>query len=80
LGGFSNSAEDTQGVQLAGLHNRSERIAGIQITSLVNETGDLKGLQIGALNFNRNGVLPFFPIFNFGWASDSDEEEPSESE
>jgi hypothetical protein len=75
LGVFVNSAEDVKGVQLAGIHNRAERVVGVQITSLVNETNDLKGLQIGALNFNGNGFLPFFPIFNFGWGSDSDDDE-----
>jgi len=75
LGGLVNSAEEAKGVQLAGLHNRSESVVGLQITSLVNETNDLRGLQIGALNFNGNGLLPFFPIFNFGWGSDSDDEQ-----
>lgn len=75
LGVFVNSTAEVKGVQLAGLHNRSERVVGLQITSLVNETDDLKGLQIGALNFNRNGLLPFFPVFNFGWGSESDDEE-----
>ena len=80
LGGFVNSTAEIKGLQLAGLHNRSERVVGLQITSLVNETDELKGLQIGALNFNHNGLLPFFPIFNFGWGSESDDEESSESE
>jgi hypothetical protein len=75
LGGFVNSAADVKGVQIAGVHNRSERVVGLQITSLVNETNDLRGLQIGALNFAENGMLPFFPIFNIGWGSDSDDEE-----
>jgi hypothetical protein len=75
LGVFVNSTAEAKGVQLAGLHNRSESVVGLQITSLVNEADDLKGLQIGALNFNRNGLLPFFPIFNFGWGGGSDDEE-----
>lgn len=74
LGGLVNTAGDVKGAQLAGLHNRSERVVGLQISALVNETTDLRGLQIGALNFNENGPLPFFPIFNFGWGSDSDDD------
>jgi hypothetical protein len=27
---------------------------------------EMEGLQIGVLNFNEKGILPVFPIFNFG--------------
>jgi hypothetical protein len=74
LAGLVNTAGEAKGAQIAGIHNRAESIVGLQITSLVNETNDLRGLQIGALNFNESGPLPFFPIFNFGWGSDSDDE------
>jgi hypothetical protein len=74
LGGLVNTAGAAKGVQIGGIHNRSESIVGLQMTTLVNETNDLRGLQIGALNFAENGFLPFFPIFNFGWGSDSDDE------
>lgn len=74
LGGLVNTAGEAKGVQIAGIHNRAESIVGLQISSMVNETNDLRGLQIGPLNFNQNGLLPFFPVFNFGWGSDSDDE------
>jgi hypothetical protein len=32
-----------------------------------NRAASLKGLQFGVINFNDNGFLPFFPIFNFGF-------------
>ena len=80
LAGLVNTAGAAKGAQIAGIHNRSESIVGIQISSLVNETNDLKGLQIGALNFNENGLLPFFPVFNFGWGSDSDDDSDDDSD
>jgi hypothetical protein len=70
---ISNEASDVTGGQVSGIVNRSRRVVGFQLASLVNETDDLRGLQIGALNFNANGILPFFPIFNFGFGSDPDE-------
>lgn len=80
LAGLVNTAGATKGAQIAGIHNRSESVVGIQISSLVNETNDLRGLQIGALNFNENGLLPFFPVFNFGWGVDSDDDSDSDDE
>jgi hypothetical protein len=70
---LSNEASSLIGGQISGIWNRSKRVVGFQITSLVNETDDLRGLQIGVLNFNRNGFLPFFPFFNFGFGSDTEE-------
>jgi hypothetical protein len=73
---LSSEAGNVLGGQISGLYNRSRRVVGLQIAALVNEADDLRGLQIGLLNFNANGILPFFPIFNFGFGSDS-EAEPS---
>jgi hypothetical protein len=70
---LSNEASDVSGGQVSGIVNRSRRVAGFQLALLVNETDDLHGLQIGVLNFNTNGILPFFPIFNFGFGSDPEE-------
>ena len=42
------------------------------------QTEYLVGLQIGVLNFNSNGLLPFFPIFNFGFSSASEQGEASD--
>jgi hypothetical protein len=70
---FTNEASDVSGGQVSGIVNRSRRVVGLQLASLVNETDDLRGLQIGALNFNANGIFPFFPIFNFGFGSDPEE-------
>jgi hypothetical protein len=71
---FFNESSSLVGGQVSGIHNRSSRVRGFQISALVNEADDLRGLQIGALNFNRNGILPFFPVFNFGFGSDPKEE------
>jgi hypothetical protein len=70
---LSNEASDVSGGQISGIANRSRRVVGFQLALLVNETEDLHGLQIGVLNFNANGILPFFPIFNFGFGSDPEE-------
>ena len=70
---FVNHAGELEGVQLAGIHNKSESVVGLQIASLVNETENLRGVQIGALNFNRNGLIPFFPGINIGFGSSSEE-------
>lgn len=74
--GVFNGANDSRGVQvgmlnLAGVTNRGLQIAvgnwteanpGVQIGIANRAKG---GLQIGLLNFNVNGFLPVFPIFNF---------------
>jgi hypothetical protein len=63
----ANFASTLEGVQLALLHNRSASVVGAQISLLVNQTDDLAGVQIGLLNFNEGGLLPFFPLLNFGF-------------
>jgi hypothetical protein len=75
---LASEAGNLLGGQVSGIHNRSRRVVGLQIAALVNEADDLRGLQIGLLNFNRNGILPFFPIFNFGFGSDSEAESSSD--
>ena len=79
LAGAANFARKLAGVQLAGIFNRSESVVGVQIGGIVNRAEALAGLQIGLLNFNRSGLLPFFPIFNFGFSDDSEEVEESKS-
>ena len=49
-----------------GLANGAESGTGLMI-GLVNRTDSMRGLQIGVLNWNKNGFLPLFPIFNFGY-------------
>ena len=61
-----NHAGEGTGVQLAAALNRTERMRGLQI-ALVNWTDDLDGVQIGLININRNGWIPFLPLFNFGF-------------
>jgi hypothetical protein len=53
------------GAQL-GLANSAETGAGLQI-GLSNHSHSMRGLQLGLLNWNGNGFLPFFPLFNFGF-------------
>jgi hypothetical protein len=72
--GVVNIAAEVTGVQLGGIHNQSENVVGAQIGGLVNHADKLHGLQIGFLNFNRSGPLPFFPIFNFGFSDESEED------
>jgi hypothetical protein len=79
LAGFVNFAGELTGVQLAGLLNRSKSVVGVQIGGLLNNAENLVGLQIGLLNFNKNGPLPFFPIFNFGFSSESGEVDESQA-
>ena len=57
---------DGIGFQFSALLNRAKRMRGLQI-SLVNWTDDLDGFQIGLININRNGRIPFLPLFNFGF-------------
>ena len=78
LAGAANFARKLAGVQLAGIFNRSESVVGVQIGGIVNRAESLAGLQIGLLNFNRSGPLPFFPIFNFGFAGSDDESDEDE--
>jgi hypothetical protein len=49
-----------------GLANATEDGSGLQL-GVYNQATSLKGLQIGLLNINKNGFLPVFPIFNFGY-------------
>ena len=53
------------GVQFSPLVNKTTQGKGLQV-ALINVAEDLKGLQLGLLNFNKNGILPFFPGVNFG--------------
>jgi len=76
---FFNDAGDVKGGQISGLYNRGRNVVGFQAASLVNEAENLRGLQIGALNFNNNGILPVFPVFNFGFWHDT-EKKPSDDE
>ena len=77
LAGVANLAGEVAGVQLAGIYNMTESVVGAQLSGLVNHAEKLNGLQIGFLNFNGSGPLPFFPIFNFGFADESAESEKS---
>ena len=48
------------------MRNSTAHGQGVQVAGLLNVADDMKGLQLGLLNFNKNGFLPFFPLFNFG--------------
>ena len=78
LSGIANIAGDLHGVQVSGIHNYTNSGSGLQIGGVINIADNLVGLQIGVLNFNNNGFLPFFPIFNFGFAGANEESEASE--
>lgn len=62
-----------QGVQVAGIaNNAKEGIEGLQVGGLVNSTRNLSGVQIGLLNFNKGGLLPFFPLINIGFGVEAE--------
>lgn len=63
---LANVADNMTGLQCSSLFNVAEDGIGVQISGLLNIANDMKGLQLGLLNFNKNGFLPFFPLFNFG--------------
>ncbi len=77
--GVANYAGEVVGVQIAEMANQSNSVVGVQIGGLVNDAEKLAGLQIGFLNFNKSGPLPFFPIFNFGFSSESEEVEENQA-
>jgi hypothetical protein len=66
LSGFVNITARASGTQAAGLINVATGMKGLQASALINIAEELRGVQLGLLNFNRNGFLPFFPIFNIG--------------
>ena len=78
LAGVANETQEIAGGQVAGFYNKAERVVGFQFSGFVNVADDLRGFQLGALNFNRNGLLPFFPILNFGFGSASEDKAASE--
>ena len=53
------------GFQL-GLANDAEEGTGLQI-GIINQSRAMRGLQLGLINRNGKGLLPFFPIVNFGY-------------
>jgi hypothetical protein len=61
-----NQAKEMVGVQISALGNEAEGFVGLQIGGLLNRAEGLRGLQIGLLNLNKGGLLPIFPIVNFG--------------
>ena len=66
LGVFASYVgRELRGVQLGGLVTFAERGVGLQL-GLINRAQDLKGLQLGLVNFNDNGFLRVFPLFNYG--------------
>lgn len=78
--GIVNVSQDFAGFQDAWVFNHAKRMGGFQAglvnyagtmkgfqLGLVNYAGTLKGLQIGLANIiAKDGMLPFFPIFNLG--------------
>jgi hypothetical protein len=59
-------ADEVTGVQISPFANVMTKGTGVQIGGLFNVAEDMTGLQLGLLNFNKNGLLPFFPFFNVG--------------
>jgi hypothetical protein len=65
LSGVMVHAGDGAGVQIAPILAQATKLRGFQF-GLVTHAQEMRGLQLGLLNFNENGFLPVFPIFNFG--------------
>ena len=72
-------ADEVRGFQAGGVALVSGKLTGVQC-NLYGQVGDScglqlgvvnvskgKGLQFGAINIMKDGFLPVFPIFNFGW-------------
>lgn len=65
LSGLAAYSGQGTGVQIASVMARAKKLRGFQF-ALVTVAEEMKGLQLGLLNFNDNGFLPVFPIFNLG--------------
>ena len=63
--GMMAYAGDGAGAQFAPILVQATKLRGFQL-GLVTLAQEMTGLQLGLLNFNENGFLPVFPIFNFG--------------
>jgi hypothetical protein len=63
LGSFS---KEVAGFQSSLIANSMTSGRGLQVGGIFNVAEDMKGLQLGLINFNENGFLPVFPLFNFG--------------
>ena len=65
IAGFVSFASEGSGVQIAPFLAHTTKFSGFQL-ALITFADEMKGLQLGLLNFNENGFLPVFPLFNFG--------------
>ncbi len=65
IAGFVSFASEGSGVQIAPFLAHATKFSGFQL-GLFTFADEMKGLQLGLLNFNENGFLPVFPLFNFG--------------
>jgi hypothetical protein len=62
---LSSRAGEGSGMQVGLIRSTSREFKGFQL-ALFTWAKEMEGLQIGVLNFNEKGILPVFPIFNFG--------------
>ena len=65
IAGLVSLASEGSGVQIAPFLAHATKFSGFQL-GLFTFADEMKGLQLGLLNFNENGFLPIFPLFNFG--------------
>jgi hypothetical protein len=65
ISGLVSHAGDGSGMQMGLFFTEAKKFTGFQL-ALFNRAEEMKGLQIGLINFNPNGFLPVFPIFNYG--------------
>ncbi|MBW2420384.1 MAG: hypothetical protein JRH19_17720 [Deltaproteobacteria bacterium] len=65
LSAVTSQVSGGTGVQIATVYADVKQLKGLQV-GIVTHAEELHGLQLGLLNFNKNGFLPVFPIFNFG--------------
>jgi len=73
---ISNEARSGTGVQV-GLANQASTLSGMQVGIFNSSSEGMRGMQLGLLNYNKNGFLPWFPLFNigFGKVTKEDDEE-----
>ncbi|MBR1921896.1 MAG: hypothetical protein IJ829_07860 [Kiritimatiellae bacterium] len=59
---FNKTPVIRSGAQVSLAYNDATSVKWVQ-AALVNRASSAK-VQLGLLNFNKNGFLPFFPLFN----------------
>lgn len=68
LGPLCNYGAIGSGLQIGGINFTEDSIFQLGVFNKADS-----GVQVGALNWNKNGFLPWFPIFNYSTSRDNAE-------